>query len=58
MKFNMKYIIVEWPYSQELMEFPDFKEHACLINDDSWIDIYGSSAFFVEENWLNEKRNK
>ena len=31
----MKYIIVEWPYSQELMDYADFDEHACLINDDS-----------------------
>lgn len=58
MNFKTKYIIVEWPYSQELMTFPDFEKHACLINDDSWINMYGSMAFFVEEGWLNEKRNK
>lgn len=30
-----KYVIIEWPYTQELMEYPDFDEHVCLINDES-----------------------
>lgn len=29
-----------------------FNEHACLINDE-WVYKYGSSAYFVEEEWLN-----
>lgn len=31
----MKYVIKEWPYTQELMEYSDFNEHACLINDEN-----------------------
>lgn len=31
----VKYIIKEWPETQELMELPDFSEHSCLINDES-----------------------
>lgn len=30
-----KYIIKEWPYTQELMEHPDFNDHAYLINDEN-----------------------
>lgn len=31
----MKYIIVEWPETQSLMELDEFSEHSCLINDES-----------------------
>ena len=54
----MKYIIVEWPYSQELMDYADFDEHACLINDDSWVEQYGNASYFVEEEWLNQIKNE
>jgi hypothetical protein len=49
-----KYVIVEWPYSQELMEYDDFDCHSCLINDESWVDQYGSASYFVEEDWLKQ----
>lgn len=49
-----KYIIVEWPYVQELMYHEDFDEHACLINEENWIDRYGSSSYFVEEDWIKQ----
>lgn len=52
MNYNMKYVIVEWPYTQELMEHPDFNEHACLINEEGWLDRYGWMSYFVEEDWL------
>lgn len=52
-----RYIIVEWPYSQELMDYEDFDEHACLINDDSWVEQYGNASYFVEEEWLNQIKN-
>jgi hypothetical protein len=52
MSYNVKYVIVEWPYTQELMEHPDFNEHACLINEESWLDQYGWMSYFVEEDWL------
>lgn len=48
----IKYIIKEWPYTQELMEHPDFDDHACLINDENWVDQYGYASYFVEEDWL------
>ena len=41
MKYNMKYVIIEWPYTQELMEYSDFNEHACLINDEDWLKQIG-----------------
>lgn len=52
-----KYIIVEWPESQELMDHEGFDEHACLINDESWLDQYGSMSYFVEEDWLKNIQN-
>lgn len=47
-----RYIIVEWPSIQYLISCKDFNEHVCLIDDDSWIDQYGSPTYFVEEEWL------
>lgn len=54
MKYNMKYVIIEWPYTQELMEYSDFNEHACLINDEDWLDQYGPMSYFIEEDWLKQ----
>ena len=48
-----KYIIVCWPDSQILMELPGFQDNCCLINDDKFLDIYGSSAYFVNQKWLS-----
>ena len=55
-----KFVIVTWPESQELEEYEGFKENCCLINDFdeeggySWLDDYGSSTFFVDEEWYND----
>lgn len=50
----MKYILIEWPEVQELMSYDDFDCHAHLVNDEGWIDQYGPSLYFVEENWLKK----
>lgn len=47
-----EYIIVQWPDSQTLMELDGFKEHSYLINDDRGMADFGSSAYFVEKEWL------
>lgn len=53
----MKYIIKEWPETQSLMEIDGFNEHACLINEESWLDQYGPQSYFVEEDWLQNIKN-
>ena len=45
------YIVVTWPESQELFEIDGFREHAFLINDDKGMEIFGSSAYFVDKAW-------
>lgn len=50
-----KFIVVTWPESQNLMEYEGFEENCHLINDDSGLDQYGSSAYFVNEDWLRER---
>lgn len=47
-----KYIVVLWPEVQDLMELEGFKEHSYLINDDQGLSDFGSSAYFVDEQWL------
>ena len=39
---------------QPVMDKPGFREHAYLINDDRGMADFGSSAYFVDEAWLNE----
>lgn len=43
--------IVAWPESQELMEKDWFNE-CILINDDTGLDLYGSSAYIVPDEYL------
>lgn len=52
-----KFVIVEWPDSQTLMEWEGFEDNCCLINDDYWLGLYGSSAYFVDEEWLNSEHH-
>ena len=46
------YTVITWPDIQTYMEEPDFEEHSYLINDDKGIEDFGSSAYFVEAEWL------
>jgi hypothetical protein len=43
-----KYILVEWPDSQYLMEM-DWFDECILMNDENWLDDIGYSAYFVPE---------
>jgi hypothetical protein len=47
-----KYVVVTWPESQDLMNKPGFRENSYLVNDDKGIEDFGSSAYFVDEDWL------
>ena len=49
--------VVCWPESQMLMELDGFEENSYLINDDRGLLEFGSSAFFVNRKWLEEKVN-
>lgn len=46
-----RYLIVQWPDVQELMMKEGWEENSFLINDERGVQIYGSSAYFVEEDW-------
>ena len=49
-----KYVVVTWPDSQNLMDREGFRENSYLVNDDKGIEDFGSSAYFVDEDWLAE----
>ncbi|MCC8115093.1 MAG: hypothetical protein LIP03_14100 [Bacteroidales bacterium] len=49
-----KYVTITWPEIQELMEKEGFDENAHLINDETGLDRFGSCAYFVRLDWLNE----
>lgn len=47
------YTVVTWPDSQELMDKEGFNENCYLINDDKGMEEFGSSAYFVNKEWLD-----
>lgn len=51
------YVLVQWPDIQEYMDKEGFRENACLANDEHFVDTYGSSAYFVDLNWLEANTN-
>lgn len=46
------YKVICWPEVQGLFEWPGFREHSYLVNDDKGMEDFGSSAYFVESEWL------
>lgn len=46
------YVVVQWPEIQEIMTIEGFKEHSYLINDTKGMEDFGSSAYFVDYDWL------
>ena len=54
---NETFEVVCWPESQMLMELDGFEENSYLVNDDKGMLEFGSSAFFVNRKWLEEKVN-
>lgn len=46
-----KFIVVTFPDVQHLMDIPGFEDNSYLINDEKGIETYGSSAYFVSEEW-------
>lgn len=51
------YEVVCWPEIQDLMELDGFEENAYLVNDEKGIEDFGSSAYFVDVEWLKEHTN-
>lgn len=49
--------VVMWPESQDLMSLKGFRENSALINSEKGLEIYGSSAYRVEPNWLEKAKN-
>ena len=45
----MRYIVIQWPEIQKLMDKKGFKENSFLVNDPLGLDEFGSSAYFVNE---------
>lgn len=54
----MSYIVIQWPEIQKLMDKEGFRENSFLVNDPLGLDEFGSSAYFVNEEWLNTVNNE
>ena len=46
------YEVVCWPENQFLFGEEGFEQNAFMINDEKGIDDFGSSAYFVNSEWL------
>lgn len=46
------YTVVTWPEVQLLMDLEGVREHSYLISDEQGLDDFGSSAYFVETEWI------
>jgi len=51
---NDKYIVITWPDIQHYMTLLGFKEHSHLINDELGLETFGSSAYFIDEEWYDK----
>ena len=49
-----EFVIIQWPEIQNLMDKPGFENNCCLINSDPFLEEYGSSAYFVDKEWLSK----
>lgn len=52
-----KFIVVRWPDIQQLMGEQGFDENSHLINDDLGLKKFGSSSYFVNEDWYLNTEN-
>ena len=46
-------IIIQWPESQEIMNKKGMENHCALINDDIGLEMFGSSAYVVDDEWFS-----
>lgn len=46
-----EFIVVEMPWSQELLNEKGFKENSELITSTALVEEYGSDAYFVRRSW-------
>lgn len=53
----MEKTVVTWPESQNLVEKKGFTKYCVLINSPRGIELYGSCAYLVDTNWLEDVRN-
>lgn len=55
MKETAEFYVIKFPESQELQDLDGFDDNAFLVNDEKGLEIFGSSAYFVNKEWYNEQ---
>lgn len=48
------YTVVCWPESQSLMDKEGFDKNSYPIIDEQGVEDFGSSAYFINTEWLNQ----
>lgn len=52
------YKLIQFPEVQTFMSFSWFDEECCLANSDNFIEMYGSSCYFVPTHRIEEYLEK
>ena len=48
------FVVIQWPEVQELMPKEGFDRNTSLANEGWALEKYGSSAYFVNKQWLSK----
>lgn len=48
------YVVVPFPYSQDIENKSGFLENCSLINSDQGLEKFGSAAYKVDSDWLEK----
>ena len=48
------FVVIQWPEVQDLMPKKDFDRNTSLANEGWALEKYGSSAYFVNKQWLSK----
>lgn len=51
------YVVVMFPESQGITEKEGFLSNCELINSDKGLEVYGSGAYLVDEDWYRKYKN-
>lgn len=49
-----EYVVVMWPESQVLEDYPGFEDNCFLITDERGLEKFGSQAYFVNIAWYRK----
>ncbi len=50
------FVVIEFPEIQKYMDMDGFEENSYLVSDEKGLEDFGSSAYFVSLEWINNQK--